>query len=111
VCGSAMSLFVLTAIGFLACGFYVYVLIHWMQETLRKRTTGSAAEDRQNREPQGLHIVGSGRATGRQDRFAARSVRPASVALRSSGSGFGCQECERNVYETIARSWNLGRRL
>jgi hypothetical protein len=109
--GNAMSRFVLTAMGLLACGFYLYVLIHWMQETLRKKATGSAADDRQNREPQGLHIVSSERAKGRQDRFAARSVQPASAALRPSGSGLGCRECERSVYETIARSWNLGKRL
>ena len=103
-----MSLIVLTAICSLACGFYLYVLIYWMQETEGKRKTRSAPEHHQNREPQGLHIVGSGKATGRQGRFTARSVQPANVALRSHGSGLGC-ESEPNAYETIARSMERGR--
>jgi hypothetical protein len=107
---SAMRI-VLTAICFLACGFYLCVLVYWIQETQRKRKTRSATEERQNREPQDLHIIGSGRATGRQGRFAASSVRPTSVAVRARGSGLSCQACERNVYETIARSWRVGRRL
>jgi hypothetical protein len=71
--GSAMSRFVLTAIGLLACGFYLYVQIHWMPATLRKKTTGSAAEDRQNREPQGLYIVSSGRFRGQVSAACKRS--------------------------------------
>ena len=106
-----MGLIVLRAICFLACGFYLFVLVHWIQETHRKRKTRSATEPRQNCEPQGLHIIDSGRAIRRRRHFAARSVRPTSLALRSRGSGLGCLECERNAYDTIARSWKVGWRL
>jgi hypothetical protein len=106
-----MGLFVLRAICFLACGFYLFVLVHWIQETHRKRKTRSATQARQNREPQGLHIISSGRATRRRGRFPARSVRPTNLALWSRGGGLGCPDCERNAYESIARSWNVGRRL
>jgi hypothetical protein len=108
-----MTLIVLATICLLACAFYVYVLIHWSRDTKRKTTTHSAAEnqageDGERRRP---HVVGSRRAAGGDGRFAARSMLPASLAERSRGSAPGGHERERNAYETIARSLNLGRRV
>ena len=109
----AMTVIVLTAICLLACAFYVYVLIHWIRETKREPTTRSAAENQTNEncERKRPHTIGSRRLTGRDGRFTARSLRPASVAMRSRGSGLGCPECERNVYGLIARSWSVGKRI
>jgi hypothetical protein len=108
-----MTLIVLTTICLLSCAFYVYVMIHWIRETRRKRTIGPAASERakESREPKHLLSIASGRASGRRDRFAARSQHPASVAMGSRGSNVRLWECERNAYETIARSLVLGRRF
>ncbi len=78
--GSAMTLIVLTAICFLACALYVYVLIHWMRDTKRKRATQSVGENKadENREPKRPHIIGSRMARESHGRFAARSLRHAS---------------------------------
>ena len=111
--GSAMSLIVLTAICFLACAFYVYVLIHWMRDTKRKKATHSAGENLadENREPKRPHIIGSRRAPESHGRFAARSLRHASMAGRARGSAPACHQVEHNAYETIARAWSSGRRI
>lgn len=71
----AMTFIVLTAIGFLACAFYVYVLFHWMRDTKSKRTTRSAAEEQADEkcDPKRPHIVGFRRAAGSNGRFAAWS--------------------------------------
>jgi hypothetical protein len=108
-----MTLIVLATICFLACAFYVYVLFHWMRDTNRKRTTRYVAEDQadEKRDPKRPHIVGFRGSAGSDGRFAARSLRPASTAGRSRGSGPGGYECERNAYETIARSLSLGRKI
>jgi hypothetical protein len=106
-----MSLISLRAICFLACGFYLFVLIHWIRETKRNRKIRSSTEAHQDHEPQGIHVIDSGGATRRRRHLAARSVRPTNVALRSHGSDLGCLECERNAYDTIARSWRVGWRL
>ena len=105
-----MTLIVLAAICLLACAFYVYVLIHWSRDTKRKATTHSAAEkqadvDGERRRP---HVVGARRAAGGDGRFAAKSMRPASLAERSRGCRPGCHEYEWKVHEMIARSWNSG---
>ncbi len=111
--GGAMTLIILETISFLACAFYVYVLFHWMRDTKRKRTIHSTAENQAEEkfEQKRLHILGSSRAAGSEGRFAAGSLRPASMAERSRGSGPCGHERERNVYETIARSLSLGRRI
>jgi len=105
-----MTLIVLATICLPACAFYVYVLIHWSRDTKRKTTTHSAAEnqadeDGERRRP---YVVGSRRAAGGDGRFAARSMRPASLAERSRGCRPGCHESEWKVHEMIARSWNSG---
>jgi hypothetical protein len=84
-----MTLIVLTTIGFLACAFYVYVLVHWMRDTNRKRPTYSAAEDQVDEkcDPKRPHIVDFRRAAGSDGRFVARSLRPASMAERSHDAG------------------------
>jgi hypothetical protein len=41
----AMSLIVLTAICFLACGFYLCVLVHWVHETQREKASRLGADD------------------------------------------------------------------
>jgi hypothetical protein len=108
-----MTLIVLAAICSLACAFYVYALIHWSRDTKRKTKSSSAAENQadENGERIRPYVVGSRRATGRDGRFAARSLRPASLAERPRGTTPVCHECEPTVQETIARSASLGKRI
>jgi hypothetical protein len=84
-----MTLFVLAAICFLACSFYVYVLIHWSQETKRLTTTRSAAESQadENGERRRPHVVGSRAATRGGGRFAPRSLWPAAWQSGRAGAG------------------------
>ena len=109
-----MTPIVLTALGLLACGFYVYVLIHWILERQQKTSTRSTFEDQANEKalsgPKRPFISGSRKGTRRHDRFTARLQSPASVAMRSRSNSLGCHECERNAYEVIARSWSLHRK-
>jgi hypothetical protein len=96
-----------------ACVFYVYVLIHWIRDAKRKITTCSAAEIQanENHKPKRLINIGSWKSAERPSRFAARSLRPTDPAMRAHSSGPYCHECERNVYEAIARSWSMGRKI
>ena len=41
-----MTVMLLAIIGFMASGFYVFVLIQWVRHTKRARTIASMAEDR-----------------------------------------------------------------
>jgi hypothetical protein len=97
--GAAMAFIFFMAICFPACAFYVYVLIGWMRDTHRKVTARLIGEDqsRESREPKRPYIVGAG-------------PRPANLARRSRTGGLACPECERQVYENIARSWSSARR-
>jgi hypothetical protein len=94
-----MAFILLTAICFPACIFYVYVLIGWVRDTHRKISARFAAADqvRESREPKRPYIVAAG-------------SRPANLTTRSATGGLACRECERQVYENIARSWSSARR-
>jgi hypothetical protein len=101
-----MTLIVLTAICFLACAFYVYILFYWMLDTKDKRTTRSAAEDQADGKQRRPIVIDSWRAKGTNARFAVQALRPAINAEGSRSSRPNCPECERNVYEKIAKSWS-----
>ena len=110
-----MNLIVLATLCFLACEFYIYVLIHWIRETGRKTSTRSSVEDHsddfEHSAPRRPVTISAGRSTRRQGRFAGRLAPRAGVAGRSSSGSVGCAECERQAYEAIAKSWSLGRKI
>jgi len=108
--GGTVALIVLAGV---ACAFYVYVLIHWIRDAKRKPTTCSATEIQanENYEPKRLINIGSWKDAERPGRPAAGSLRSASPAMRAHSSGPCCHVCERNVYEAIARSWSMGRKI
>ena len=107
----AMAFIVLTTV---AGAFYVFVLIHWIRDTKRRAITRFGAKiqtNQQNCEPKRPITIGIRETRRGPGRLTARSLRPASVKMRSGGSDLCCRECERNVYEAIARSWSMGRKI
>lgn len=109
-----MNLVVLATLGFLACDFYIYVLIHWIRQTRRKTANRSIVEDQANDfecgGPKRPIPIRPGRSEERQDRLRVQSEKPASAGMRSRSNSLGCRDCERNAYESIARSWNPARK-
>jgi hypothetical protein len=107
-----MTLLVLATICFLACAFYVYVLLHWIQDTTRKATTPPSVdkEARERREQKRPRVVSFRRTTEGQDRLRGRCHHVLRMTERPRNRGRGCDEFERIAYERIAASLSLGRR-
>lgn len=88
-----MAVIVLAAVGFLACGFFLFVLFQWTMDPKHKPPAldDAAGETSEKKRP---HLVGSRKAPEKDERFC----------------GPGCHECERNAYEKVVRSFRSGKR-
>jgi len=65
-----MTVIVLAAVGFLACAFFLFVLIQWTRGTKRKTTTRTAVDDAagESSEKKRPQVVGSRSAVEKPDR-------------------------------------------
>jgi len=78
-----------------------------MQDTKRKgaRLDDAVGGSREKKAPKAAPIA----STGKQDRFSGRSRQMHLRKARSRSCGVGCNECERVVYEKVARSLRSGK--
>jgi len=93
-----MALVVLETICLLACGFYLYVLLHWVREGKAAHKSATITVRRWSRESVAARAVSFRRVAG-------WGMRPA-----QTGSSASCNECERMVRERIARATATGGR-
>ena len=104
-----MTLIVLAAICLFACFFFLLVLFQWTIDPKRKTTTRTAAgETSEKKRPR---IVASRETSEKHDRFSGRSRWVQSRRSQLRGCEPGCNECERTVYEKVARSLRSGNRI
>jgi len=106
-----VSVMLLAIIGFMACVFYVFVLIQWVRDTKRVKTIVSMAADRATkaRRQTRARVVGFQKDAVRCRRSAQPPLVPSTAERRFQASGPGWNALERSVYETIARSLADGR--
>jgi len=92
-----MVLILLTAVGFLACAFFLKT----------PATSDEADETSGGKRPE----ADPSASTEKQDRFCSRPRQMHHEKARSRGCGLGCNECERAAYEKVARSLRSGKRV
>jgi hypothetical protein len=106
-----VTVMLLAVIGFVACVFYVFVLIQWVRDTKRAKIIVSIAEDRATkvrRRTRG-RVVGFRKDAVRDRPSAQPPLVPSTTARHFQASGPGWNALERNAYATIARSLADGR--
>ncbi len=108
----AMALIVLTMICFLACVFFLFVLVQWTRDAKRGRTTRPdvGSEAGETRDEKHLHVVGSRTTVDERDRSKVRALPVPANTERSGIRDSWRDERERMAYERIARSFRPGRR-
>ena len=92
-----MVLILFAAVGVLACGFFLFVLFQWTQDTKRKGArpgdaVGSSSEKKRTE-------AAATASTEKHDHFSGRSREMHREKADSCGCGLGCNECERAAYE------------
>jgi len=99
----------LTAVGFLACAFFLFVLLQWTRDTKRKTAAPTAIDDNAG-ETSGKKrpMAAASASTEKRGRFWSRPRQMHRGKARSRGCGLGCNECERAAYEKVARSLRSG---
>jgi hypothetical protein len=104
-----MTLIVFATICLLAFVFLLFVLYQWIRETKHEKTTGPAVKEAETHETKRLHNVGAWRVAERRNHSKVRSHRVARTTEGPIDREIRCKECERIVYERIARSFEPGR--
>jgi hypothetical protein len=107
-----VTVMLLAIIGFMACVFYLVVLIQWVRDTRRATSIVSMAKNRATKGRPSAHagVVGFRKDVARGRRMAAQSsLRTTAAERHFEVSGPGWSASERNAYETIARSLTGGR--
>jgi hypothetical protein len=106
-----VTVMLLAIIGFMACVFYVFVLIEWVRDAKRAKTIVSIAEGRATptRQQVRARVVGFQKDAVRGRRSAQPPLVPSTTERHFQASGPRWNALERNVYETIARSLADGR--
>jgi hypothetical protein len=97
----------LAVICFVACVFYIHVLIQWFRDTRRAKTIASRSgnEAKERRQDVRDRVVSFRIDRIRRRRTASKpSLTPSPAERHFRGSGLGWSESEQNVHETIARS-------
>jgi hypothetical protein len=105
-----MVLILFAAVGALACGFFLFVLFQWNQDTKRKAAAPTAMDDKSGETSEKELPQAARASTEKPDRFSGRSRQMRRGKVRSRGCGLGCDECERAAYEKVARSLRSGSR-
>jgi hypothetical protein len=103
-----MMLDIFLAICFLACGFYLYALSQWTQETHRDRAGRRAMEREGGAPASAVHAEDCGGHAGGQEHGNAKSHHAAvgrTDALHGRGAGW--KEGERMAYARIAASMRM----
>ncbi len=106
-----MTFVVLATICFLACVFYLFVLVQWTRDTKRKRTTRLVVDSKEGEtREEKLPITGGSRRTGaKRDRSRDGAHQISIVSEQSGGRESWSDERERIAYERIARSFKSGK--
>ena len=101
----------LAIFGFMACVFYVFVLIQWVRDAKRAKTIVSVAEGRatESRRQARARVVGFRKDTVRGRPTAQPPLVPNTAERHFQASGPAWSALERSAYETIARSLTAGR--
>lgn len=107
-----MAFIVLATICFLACIFYLFVLVQWTQDTKRKTTTRPEVDSKvgETRKEKLPTTVGSRRTGAKRDRSKDGEHEISIGSQRSGGRESWSDERERIAYERIARSFKPGKR-
>lgn len=101
----AMALIILTALCLLGCGFMLYVLLHWIQDTHPSVSSGSGHDGGGQRERPQLHLVASRTTASQQGSKLSERARKLSrsrTGPRQSEAPFHC--AERIAHQRIAKS-------
>src|SRR5262245_45827291 len=108
---SVMAFIVLVAICFLACVFFLFVLVQWTRETKRKTTTRPVVKNKagEKREENRRHAVGSHTDVEKRDRSKVGARRMSIVPKHFKFRDSWHDERERIAYERIARSFKSGK--